>query len=169
MKNKIVFLVFLITANIYSQERKKLFQDEFAPFTLLCKKIGDSIIKKTAELKLSEWYEGSENEKINSNILKLKTDINKSKLNVTYWIMIMNEDPLIYTIHFGNNTTKEEFGQLYFVFKNRDNTLVDNVNFISKNEMEKIESEPIDTIRMRNATLLPMAPVDKKAKSKNKN
>ncbi|GEM_PF-3589907 len=172
MKNKILILIFLISINTHSQEKKKIFQDEFAPFTLLCKKIGDSIVSKTAEFKLSEWYEGDENEKVNANILELKTDIRASKLNVTYWIALMHENPLIYTIHFGNKETKEEFGQLFFTFINRDNVLVDKVSFNSKLEIKKMESEPtkpMDTMGMRNATLPPLPTSDKKTNSVNGN
>lgn len=126
-----------------------MFQPEFQSFVLQCNNIGQKIIDKDESVKLDDWYEGIDAEKIKSEIRKLESDIDKSDLEVTYYLVMMNEEPLIYSFHFYNKETKTEFGQLLIRFKNRKNNLVDDIKVIDKEQMElinkKAEEQPLPT------------------------
>ncbi len=165
MKNKFLIVTFLISVTIYSQEKKKLFQAEFAPFTIQCEKIGRLLIDKTIESKLSDWYEGIEPEEINLELIKFESEIDKSELDITYYLILMSENPLFYSFDFHNEQTKEQFGQLFVRFKDRENTLVDRVQFISKSKMDEIESE--NNSEFNDIPLSPLLPSEKKKKNGN--
>ncbi len=141
MKNNILIIILLIGGNIFSQEERKLFQSEFAPYTFQCEKIGRLLIDKTIESNLMDWYEGKDLRRIKSEIEKLESDVDKSDLEVTYYLVMMNEQPLIYTFHFYNEETKTEFGRLFIRFNNRDNNLVDDIKVIDKKQLESINKE----------------------------
>ena len=54
---------------------------------------------------------------------------------------MINDKPLIYSFHFFNKETKEEFGQLFIYFKDKENNLVDDLKFVSKTKMETFNKE----------------------------
>ncbi|MBJ7883083.1 hypothetical protein [Gelidibacter salicanalis] len=141
MKNKILTLILIISINSFSQENKKLFQSEFAPFTIQCEKIGRIITDKTTESNLSDWYEGTDSDELVTELIAFESEIDKSDLKITYYLTLINESPLIYIFDFANEETKKSFGQLYIRFINRDNILSDNLKFVTKKEMEEIKTE----------------------------
>ncbi|WP_028873631.1 hypothetical protein [Psychroserpens burtonensis] len=166
MKKITLTLLFLISINIYSQEQQKIFKPEFEKFVIQCETIGRTIINKNVATELSSWYEGSDIEKVNSNINQLESDIDNSVLDATYYLVMMNENPLIYSFHFYNEETKTEFGQLFIQFMDRENNLVDNIRFASKTEMKKVSEE--SKIYPGNMKIPPPSPPQTK-KKKNRN
>jgi len=141
MKNIILITIVLISTNSFAQEKRKMFQAEFASFTIQCEKIGRLLIDKTIASDLSEWYEGSDLEKLKSEIADFESEIDGSDLEVTYYLSLMNEKPLIYTFDFRNAESGTPFGQIFIRFKNDDNTLVDDLRIVTKSKIEEIESE----------------------------
>lgn len=155
----ILFFLALITTNIYSQE-KKIFNENNAPFTLQCKRVGDLVIGKELPFNISSWCENLALEKAESYIMQLKTDISKSDDDITYHIILLKEEiPMFYTINFYNEKTLEEFGQLFIIFKDRENKLVDNINYLSKEDQAKSKS---NNETLENIKLPPPPPPEKK-------
>ncbi|WP_298321422.1 hypothetical protein [uncultured Aquimarina sp.] len=154
--------IFLITAftiiKVVSQEQKTIFQPEFAPFTIQCEKIGRAIVDKNSNSIVSEWYEGEKLNEKTSLITQLESDIDASKLEVTYYLILINEEIPAYTFHFFNEKTKEEFGQLFLLFKNRDNVLIDDIKLVDKAGMEKIKSESDKNNKFKNIPPPPPPP-----------
>ena len=140
-----------------------MFQSEFAPFTIQCEKIGRLLIDKTAESNLTEWFEGDDLDKFKSELAEFESEIDKSELDVTYYLSLMNESPLIYTFDFRNAETRKSFGQIYIRFINRENILVDNINIVTKSKMEEIELES------ENSELPKLPPPPKPPKEKKEN
>ena len=141
MKKYLLIITVLTVIKVVSQEQKTLFQPEFTPFTIQCEKIGRTIADKNTNSIVSEWYEGEKlNEKI-SLISQLESDIDASELDVTYYLVLINEKVPAYSFHFFNKETKEEFGQLFLLFKNRDNVLIDEIKLVDKAGLGKIKSE----------------------------
>ncbi|WP_299365415.1 hypothetical protein [Winogradskyella sp.] len=118
-----------------------MFQSEFAPYTIQCEKIGRLLIDKTAGSNLTEWFEGNDLDKYKSELSEFESDIDKSELEVTYYLSLMSENPLIYAFDFRNAETETPFGQIYIRFINRENILVDDIKIITKSKMDEIESE----------------------------
>ncbi len=141
MKKIVLFTIVLISMNSFAQEKRKMFQAEFTSFTIQCEKIGRLLIDKTIASDLSEWYEGSDLEKLKSEIAAFESEIDGSDLEVTYYLSLMNEKPLIYTFDFRNAESGTPFGQIFIRFKNDDNTLVDDLRIVTKSKIEEIESE----------------------------
>ncbi|MEF3080111.1 hypothetical protein [Winogradskyella poriferorum] len=140
-----------------------MFQSEFARFTIQCEKIGRLLIDKTAESNLTEWFEGDDLDKFKSELAEFESEIDKSELDVTYYLSLMNESPLIYRFDFRNAETRKSFGQIYIRFINRENILVDNINIVTKSKMEEIELES------ENSELPKLPPPPKLPKEKKKN
>ena len=90
MKKIALITVFLVSINSFSQEKRKMFQSEFAPYTIQCEKIGRLLIDKTAESNLTEWFEGNDLDKFKSELSEFESDIDKSELEVTYYLSLMN-------------------------------------------------------------------------------
>ncbi len=137
-RTNILLFTIIISANVFAQEQKRIFKKEFAIFSIQCEHIGKTIIDKNVTTDFENWYEGQEKEKGLAAIQQLENDINQSHLEVTYHLVLLNENPLIYTYNFYNEKTKSEFGQLFIKFTNRDNILVDDIKFTSKAKMEEI-------------------------------
>ena len=140
-----------------------MFQSEFAPYTTQCEKIGRLLIDKTAESNLTEWFEGNDLDKFKSELVEFESEIDKSELDVTYYLSLMNENPLIYTFDFRNAETEKPFGQIYIRFINRENILVDDIKVVTKSKMEEIELES------ENSELPKLPPPPKPPKEKKKN
>ncbi|WP_299685704.1 hypothetical protein [uncultured Dokdonia sp.] len=143
MDNKrILFVISLcISINLFAQEERKIFSDEFKKFVLQCETIGNVLIDKNKEAKISDWYEGEETELIASYLKQLEADIDASTLEVTYYLVMLKENPLVYSFHFFNKETKEEFGQLFINFQTGDNILVDDLHYVSKAKIEMLDVE----------------------------
>lgn len=157
--NKITTLILLIISlNILSQEKKNTVSSNSDIFISQCNKIGQSIIKKNKTTKLKSWYEGTNLKQQQLAIKKLELDINTSDLDVTYYLTMMNEKPLIYNFHFYNRATKTEFGNLLIKFKDRKNNLVDDIQVISKNQLKKINTEVKNQSLPKNIPLPPPPP-----------
>ncbi|MBN4070764.1 hypothetical protein JYT76_03700 [Olleya sp. AH-315-F22] len=139
-----------------------MFQSELASYTIQCEKIGRLLIDKTTESNLTEWFEGNDSEKLASELLKFESEIDESELNVTYYLSLMSENPLVYSFDFRNAETKKPFGQIYIRFINRDNILVDDINLVTKSKMEEIELES------KNSELPKLPPPPKPPKEKKK-
>lgn len=138
---KIVFALVFLTTVLHSQ-KKKIFNKKNAPYTLQCKRIGDLIIKKEPSLNISEWCENLALGKAEQYILHLQSEIKTVNDDITYDIILLKEEaPIFYTINIYNKKTLEEFGQLFIAFKDRENNLVDNINYLSKTDLDKIESD----------------------------
>ncbi len=161
MRKTSTILILLISLNIFSQE-KRIFSSEFKEFVLQCENIGSTITDKSIATNLTEWYDGVDKEIAESAIKQLESDINRSKLNVTYYLTILNENPLIYSFHFFNKETKEEFGQLFIYFKDKENNLVDDLKFVSKAKMEMLDSKPDENTGLINIPPPPPPPPIKK-------
>ncbi|WP_159090920.1 hypothetical protein [Aquimarina aquimarini] len=150
MKKHILLITILVTGGVLSQEKKTIFQPEFAPYTIQCEKIGRTIANKNSSSDVSEWYEGEKLQETISQISKLESDIDTSELEVTYYLVLINEEPPTYSFHFFNKETKEEFGQLSLLFKNRDNTLIDEIRLVDKAGLEKIKSKSEKDFEFKN-------------------
>lgn len=168
MKNISITLIFLISISIFSQEKKKIFNPELKKYVLQCEYIGRTIIDKNVSSDLDKWYDGIDKEKAILKIKQLESDINNSKLDVTYHLIMMNESPLIYTYHFYNKETKTKFGQLFIQFKDRENDLVDYVKLVTKSRMEEIDAELENKLNTEPSVPIPPPPppppIEKKKK-----
>ncbi|WP_091407411.1 hypothetical protein [Aquimarina amphilecti] len=158
MKRYISLIAILTIVSAFSQEKKTIFQPEFASFTIQCEKIGRTIVDKNSISDVTEWYEGEKLQETISKISKLESDINASPLKVTYYLVLINEERPVYTFHFFNKETKEEFGQLFLLFKNRDNVLIDEIRLVDKTGLEKIKSESEKDSEFKNIPLPPPPP-----------
>ena len=164
MKKFVLITLFLTSISVFAQKDKEILEAEFHPFVLQCNNIGQTIIDKNQSVKLEDWYEGIDVEKINTEIQKLESDIDKSDLEATYYLVMINEQPLIYSFHFYNKETKTEFGQLLIRFKNRENTLVDDIKVMDKEQMELINKEAEEKPLPTN---IPPPPPTEKKKERN--
>jgi hypothetical protein len=162
MKKIALITLFLTSTYVLAQKDKRIFQPEFQSFVLQCNNIGQTIIDKNESVELNNWYEGIDAEKIKTEIQKLESDIDKSDLEATYYLVMMNEEPLIYSFHFYNKETKVEFGQLFIRFKNRENNLVDDIKVINKEQMELINKEVEEQPLPTNIPPPPPPPIEKK-------
>jgi len=145
--NRIVqILIFLISVNSFSQEELISFDPEFKIFLSQCYNIGQQLIDKNEIVDLNEWYEGEDLDNKFAKVQQLKSDFLSSELEITYHLVMMNEDPLIYNFTFYNKDTKSDFGLLIIGFKDRENNFVDYINTVSKATMDKgkidLEKEP---------------------------
>jgi hypothetical protein len=163
MKNILLIAILLISMVGTSQEKRKIFQEEFVPYTLQCEKIGRLLIDKTKVSNLTEWYEGNDLEKFKSELSEFESVIDNSELEVTYHLLLMNENPAIYSFNFSNIETKTTFGQIFIRFKNRENILVDDLKIITKSKMEEIKLESENSELPK----LPLPPKPPKEKQKN--
>jgi len=141
MRNTLLILILFISTNIFAQEKKEILKPELEKYVLQCENIGRILIDKNESTDLTNWYEGIDTEKAISEIKQLESDIDNSELKATYYLTMMNENPLIYSYHFYNKETKTEFGQLFIRFKDRENNLVDDIKVVSKKQMEEINAE----------------------------
>lgn len=123
----------------FSQDTKKLFTEDLKVFTLRCQAIGDEITDKNKTTHTKQWFEGVDKTSVAKDILQLENDIDHSKLDVTYHLILMAEHPWVYTFHFYNEATKTEFGQLFIRFNDKDNDLVDYLAFVSKEKLQEID------------------------------
>ena len=165
MRKTATILTLLISLNIFSQE-KTILDSDLKEFVLQCENIGRTITAKNIATNLTEWYDGIDKEKAESFIKQLESDINNSELDVTYYLVMLNENPLIYSFHFFNKETKEEFGQLFIYFKDKENDLVDDLKFVSKANMEMLDEEPDENTGLIN---IPPPPPPPPLKKKNEN
>ena len=137
--------------------------DKLTDFSLRCSDIGELVLEKEAELNLSDWCENLALEKAQSYILQLRSDITSDE--VTYSILLLKDEaPIFYTINFYDKNTLEEFGQFFIVFKDKENTLVDNINYISKEQQKESKSS---NETFENIPLPPKPPKPPKAKKNN--
>lgn len=141
MRKIIGIIIFLTSVNIYTQEKKKIFNTEYKTYVIQCENIGSTIINKNVSLEIDNWYEGNDKEKVVQDLKQLEYEIDISELDVTYYLMLMNKKPLIYTYHFYNKETKAEFGQLFIQFKDRENNLVDYVRLVNSEKLKEIETQ----------------------------
>jgi hypothetical protein len=141
MRNTLLILILFISTNIFAQEKNEILKPELEKYVLQCENIGRILIDKNESTDLTNWYEGIDTEKAISEIKQLESDIDNSELKATYYLTMMNENPLIYSYHFYNKETKTEFGQLFIRFKDRENNLVDDIKVVSKKQMEEINAE----------------------------
>jgi hypothetical protein len=162
MRNITLILIFLTSTNIFAQEKKEIFKPELEKYVLQCENIGRTITDKNILSDLNKWYDGTDKENAISEIKKLESNIDKSELDATYYLTMMNENPLIYSYHFYNKETKTEFGQLFIRFKDRENNLVDDIKFVSKAQMEEINAESKKSSGTMNIPPPPPPPVGKK-------
>jgi hypothetical protein len=156
---RIYLFILIITSNVYSQE-DKILDSKLNSFTKVCRDIGGIVLNKEAKLNISNWCENLALEKAQSYITELRIDITSD--NVIYSILLLkNEAPIFYTINFYDKNTLEEFGQLFIAFKDKENTLIDNINYISKEEQNKSKAN--------NKTFenIPLPPKPPKTKKKN--
>ncbi len=158
MKKLAITLAFLISLNVFSQE-KKIFSTELNEFVLQCENIGRTIIDKNKATDLTEWYAGRDNEITERNIKQLESDIDNSILDVTYHLTMIYENPRLYRLHFYSQETNEEFGQLYLSFRDTRHNLVGDLKFLSKEKMEMIDLKPNE-----NSSLFNMPAVFKKSR-----
>lgn len=165
MRKTATILTLLISLTIFSQE-KTIFDSDLKEFVLQCENIGRTITDKNITTNLTEWYGGFDEEKVESFIKQLESDINNSELDVTYYLVMLNKNPLIYSFHFFNKETKEEFGQLFIYFKDKENNLVDDIKFVSKSKMEMLDEEPDENTGLIN---IPPPPPPPSLKKKNGN
>ena len=167
MKNSILITIFLISLNSFSQEKRKMFQSEFELFTIQCEKIGRLLIDKTSESNIKEWFEGNDLDKFKSELAAFESEIDKSELDVTYYLSLMKENPLIYSFDFRNAETETPFGQVYIRFIDRQNILVDDIKIVTKSKMEDIELES-ENSELPKLPTPPKPPKEKKKKEKRK-
>ncbi|TXD80806.1 hypothetical protein ESY86_19920 [Subsaximicrobium wynnwilliamsii] len=167
MKKIALTFIFLISINVFSQEEKRIFNSEFEKFVLQCETIGRTITNKDIETEFSNWYEGIDSEKLNLEVKQLESDIKNSELEVTYSLIMMSENPLIYSFHFYNEITKTEYGQLFIRFADRENNLVDDIKVVSKTQLEEINKE--SEIELENMNIPPPPPPPPIKKKKNEN
>ena len=162
MRNTLLILILLTSINIFAQEKKEIFKPELEKYVLQCENIGRILIDKTISKDLNKWYEGTDKETVISEIKQLETDIDNSELKATYYLTMMNENPLIYSYHFYHKETKTEFGQLFIRFKDRENNLVDDIKVVSKKQMEEISAESEKESGTLNIPPPPAPPTEKK-------
>jgi hypothetical protein len=119
------------------------------------------MIDKNQSVKVDDWYEGMDVERIKPEIEKLELNIDKSDMEITYYLVMVREEPLIYSLGFYNTESKTEFGQLLIRFKDKENNLVDYIKVIGKKEMEMINKEANEQPLPTNI-LPPPPPIEKK-------
>ena len=162
MKKVSLITFLIISINIFSQEKKELFNSEFSKFIIQCNNIGKTIIEKNKATELKSWYEGINSEKVNLEIKKLESDINNSELDVTYYLVMLRKEPLIYSFHFYNKETKTEFGTVLISFKNRENNLVDSIKIENKEELEKLNTQFENEAEIPSLPARKLPPIGKK-------
>ena len=165
MRLLIALIIVFVSLKTQAQESKTLFQEPYKAFTLQCYKVCDAILKDK-DINVNDWYEGENPEDVIAFIDTLISDIKASKLKATYYmVLVQEEDAPFYSIHFSSEvpTTKETFGHLYLFFKDKDNTLIDGVKFLSKEAYEKEEAKRLsDTTSLKNIPPPPPPPAKKK-------
>ena len=143
MKKLSITLVFLISLNVFSQQ-KKAFSSELDEFVLQCETIARTLIDKNKATNLTEWYEGHYKGIAETNIKQLESDIDNSLIDVTYRLTKVNENPQpyghrvyqVYRLRFYSKETQAEFGLLYISFKDKRNNLVDGISLLSREKVE---------------------------------
>ncbi len=160
MKFSLIIVFLLLHTSISYSQNDRALDEKLASFTSRCRDIGEFVLNREAELNESDWFENLALEKVEPYIKELKSDITSD--DVIYSILLLKDEaPIFYTINFYDKNTLEEFGQLFIAFKDRNNTLIDNINYISKEEQanSKTNNETFENI--------PLPPKPPKAKKKN--
>ena len=137
---KFVLVSFLFVAiGSFAQNDTKVLNEELAPFVVQCNEIGNAIINKAEATTLADWYEGPDADRLTAELRAFEAFIDNSKLEVTYYLQVLSDNPLIYSFHFANNETKTEFGQMFIHFKDQANLMVDDLKLLNKEQMELID------------------------------
>ena len=144
-----------------------MFDSELKEFVIQCENIGRTITNKSKASEFDKWFEGDNKVKAESCVRELESDINNSELDVTYYLVMINDKPLIYSFYFFNKETKEEFGQLFIYFKDKENNIVDDLKFVSKTKMETFNKEVGENTDLIN--IPPPPPPQTKKRSENLN
>ena len=144
MKISTLLLSIFITSAMFSQDNTKLLNPDLDKFIMRCQSLGESLTNKSIKTDLDTWYEGHDKQRALQHVNRLESDIDQSNLKVTYYLILMNENPWIYTFHFYNEETKAQFGQLFINFTDKDNDLVDYIAFVSKEKLAEIDNMPKD-------------------------
>ena len=142
MKPLILTFSLLVYLSNFAQEKTKPEDIKLDNFVQQCDAIAKTLIDKTLVTMLDNWYEGNGKEIAERAIKQLENDIDSTSEKVAPYLMILSTNPLIFSLHFYYTDTETEFGHMFIFFKNQENNLVDDLQFVSKSYYE-INSIPL--------------------------
>lgn len=132
MKPQLLILSILICLSGYTQEQSNLEEIKLENYVLQCGNIAKSLLDKENKTNINDWYEGSGKNIAELAIQDLESNIDNSFQEISHYLMVLSIDPLIFSLHFYNTVTDEEFGHMFIFFNDKKNNLVDDLQFVSK-------------------------------------
>lgn len=128
MKPTLVSLFLLACLFVNSQTEELKLEN----YVLQCDVLAKSLVNKEIPTDITSWYEGDGKELAMRSIKQLENTIDKSPTEISHYLMALNLDPLIFSLHFYETESKAEFGHMFIFFLDQENYLVDDIQFVSK-------------------------------------
>ena len=141
MKPPVLIFSFFASLYAFAQEQVNLEESKLENYVLQCDNIAKSLMDKETKTNVIDWYEGAGKEIAEFAIQQLESDIDKSSQEISHYLMVLSIDPLIFSLHFYYDETEAEFGHMFIFFKDKNNNLVDDLQFVSKAYYEMSELE----------------------------
>lgn len=97
-----------------------------------CDALAKSLIDKQITTDITSWYEGGSKELAQRSIQQLENTIDNYPVKISHYLMVLSTGPLIFSLHFYETESEDEFGHMFIFFSDQENYLVDDIQFVSK-------------------------------------
>lgn len=128
MKPTVLTLMLLVGLSSYGQKE----EIKLEAFVSHCDALANSLVDKERTTDMTFWYEGAEKELAQRIIQQLENSIDNAPEAISHYLMVLNTNPLIFSLHFYETESKQEFGHMFIFFSDQSNNLIDDIQFVSK-------------------------------------
>lgn len=148
MKHIKLFITLICFSTFSYSQEKTMFQDDYKKFTIRCGLISNSIINKKEQSNFKDWFEGNDLKTKKKQFEKFEKYIDESKLDITYYLQLIDTEELIYVVSFYDKNSNEDFGIIYFKFNDKENDKVDDLKCVDKSIIDQTkENNNIDSFQ----------------------
>jgi len=142
MKLISIIAFLLLTSNLCSQNKLSFSERKKSDKTILISTLAEKIINKDDSIDNLDWSI-SKHYELQNNLRMYEADIDNSKNKIDYYIdkRILKSEKIIYSIHFYLNENEEQHSKIYFLFKNQNSDIVEEIKIDNKDIIEKMKKE----------------------------